>query len=151
MGRSRGPQVCSFKTLAPGPQRGREWNRSKWHFLLPRSRNPACAQLNAALADGSPEEALPRRPTRRSGWTEAQISTAAPTRCPLPAGLGLSQLPLLSGPEWRVVPAGTPLRDEDLRERETELDLRWKGFVTLWSWCVPAPTHSYHPPPDLIL
>lgn len=40
------------------------------------------------------------------------------------SGLGLSQLPLLSGPEWRVVPAGTPLRDEDLREREIELDLR---------------------------
>lgn len=69
------------KPLLRGPKRGRQRNRSKWHFLLPRSRSPAYAQLNAALADGSPGEALPRRPTCRSGRTKAQVSTAAPTRC----------------------------------------------------------------------
>lgn len=86
------------------------------------ARAALTAPRTAASADGSPREAFPRRLPSREGGAKGRISTALSPRSS--SRVRVSSLPLLSGPGQRVASAGAPPKEEDLPEREVELDLR---------------------------
>lgn len=104
-----GPQVCGFETLAPRPQRGRQWNPSKWHFLLPPLAQPGL------LREPPPGSMEAQEKRSQGGWSGSSL----PQSWESP---GFRHYPVQDSE--RVASAGAPPKEEDLPAREIELDLR---------------------------